>query len=157
MDQFLTEFGSAVKTREKEKERSWKQILTSSEPSLGFMGLALSRPMTVPCSVFQSSLWTSPNKNNDTYRVRSRRSFSRQILNVFPWNKYLPLFLINFAQWAILCFKSSTVGTYININQSYCIILKMPVCCELILPLGFSIYYLSHFRNEIKTSQKHTR
>lgn len=44
-----------------------KNPLTSSEPSLGFIGLALSSPMTVPWSVFQSSLWTSPNKKSETH------------------------------------------------------------------------------------------
>lgn len=68
---------------------SWmKNPLTSSEPSLGFIGLALSRPMTVPWSVFQCSLWTSPNRKSETHSLRSRRSFSRQILKVLPWNRH---------------------------------------------------------------------
>lgn len=65
-----------------------KNPLTSSEPSLGFIGLALSSPMTVPWSVFQCSLWTSPNKKSETHWLRSRRSFSRQILKVLPWNRH---------------------------------------------------------------------
>lgn len=40
--------------------------------------------MTAPVSVFQCSLWTSPNSSKDTNTSRLWRSFSFQMLKVFP-------------------------------------------------------------------------
>lgn len=51
------------------------------------MGFALRRPMTVPNSVFQCSLWTSPNSSKETNTSRLWRSFSFQMLKVFPCMK----------------------------------------------------------------------
>lgn len=44
--------------------------------------------MTVPRSVFQCSLWTSPNRSRETNTSRLWRSFSFQTLKVFPCKKH---------------------------------------------------------------------
>lgn len=61
---------------------------TSLEPSLFFIGLGLRTPITVPVSVFHRSVWTDPNRKRDTFTSRLWRSFSFQMLKVFPYKKY---------------------------------------------------------------------
>ena len=43
--------------------------------------------MTVPGSVFQCSLWTSPKRSRDTNTSMLWRSLSFQMLKVFPWGE----------------------------------------------------------------------